>query len=374
MLQLMTLVLYQLGTALLSPLFWVVVLIVFAQTYRMTKMKQQFFQLPKEPVWPKTLMLLLLGLLGGLLGSLLLVIFGVSLDGIGLEYLWLLAIFLILVRQRFLCFSYSGGLLAISSYCFGWPEVNISHLLALVAVLHLVEAFLMVLSSRYGAVPIYTRLNNGQIVGGYLLQMFWPLPLAAMLPFLATSIELTTGVLAMPEWWPLLQGDFTGEVNLVYQIVPILAALGYSDLVLTDTVERKVQRSAGKLFLYSLILLSLVLLGERYQICLLLAAVFAPVAHEVLIQWEKRKEKQGQPYYISPEGQCLVLDVLPEVKGIKRGDILTSDGTEEWLKMGIIPAPRGKYGPYLIMQEDNGVALNLGNRLLKKFANGSKKY
>ena len=372
MLELLSLMLYQLGMTLLSPIFWLVVVIIFIQTYRMAKMKQKFFQLPKEAVLKKAIMLLLFGLLGGVAGSMLLILVGISLDEIGIEWLWIFAVMLVLVRQRFLCFSYSGGLLAISCYCLGWPEVNIAHLMALVAILHMVEALLMVLSSRYGSIPIYTRLQDGRIVGGYMLQMFWPLPLVAMLPFLATPLELTEGVLTMPEWWPLLRGQLSGEINVVYQLIPILAALGYSDLVLTETVERKVRRSAAYLFLYSLILLALAILGDFYKPCSILAALFAPLAHEGLIQWEKKKEKEGKPYYISPEGQCLVLDVLPGTKEIKPGDVLVSNGTENWLEKGIIPAPHGKYGPYLILNEDKGLAAVIYSKLSKKFANGSK--
>jgi len=372
MLELISMMLYQLGMTLFSPIFWLVVAIIFVQTYRMAKLKQQFFQLAREPVLKKTVMLLLIGLLGGIIGSALLIFVGISLDEIGLEWLWIFAVLLVMIRQRFLCFSYSGGLLAISSYCLGWPEVNIAHLMALVAVLHLVEALLMVLSSRYGTVPIYTRLEDGRIVGGYLLQMFWPLPLVAMLPFLATPLELTEGVLTMPEWWPLLRSSLSGEWNVVYQLIPILAALGYSDLVLTDTVEHKVQSSAGKLFLYSVILLVLALLGDIYSPFLLLASIFAPLAHEGLIQWEKKKEREGKPRYISPEGKCLVLEVLTGTKEIKAGDILESDGTENWLERGIIPAPRGKYGPYLVLNEDKGLLVVLCSKLSKKFANSNK--
>lgn len=372
MLELIGLIFYQLGMTLLSPIFWLVVLIVFVQTKRMAKLKQQFFHLPKQSILPRTVMLLVFGLLGGAVGSVLLVLVGVSLDEIGLEWLWIFAVLLLLVRQRFLCFAYSGGLLAIISYCFGWPQINIAHLMALVAILHLVEALLMILSSRYGAIPIYTRLKDGRIVGGYLLQMFWPLPLVAMLPFWATPLELSEGVLSMPGWWPLLQSGLSGEWNVVYELIPILAALGYSDLVLSDTVEHKVRRSAGKLFIYSLILLGLALLGDFYAPCAILAALFAPLAHETLIQWEKKKETAGEPLYISTEQQCLVLDVLPGIKNIKPGDILVNDGTEDWLAKGIIPAPRGKYGPYLVLNEDRGLAVLIYSKLLKKFANGSK--
>lgn len=369
MVQLLLLVLYQLGQGLLSPIFWLVALVIFWQTKRTAKAKQEFFHTAREKVFGKTLILLGIGILGGVVGSLLLVLLGVSLDGIGLSWLWLAALLLVLIRQRFLCFAYSGGILALCSYFFGWPEINIAQLLALVAVLHMVEALLMVLSSKYGAMPIYTRKNDGQIVGGYLLQIFWPLPLVAMLPVLSTPAELSQGVLAMPDWWPLLQGQLNGEDNIVYSLLPILAALGYSDLVLTDTVRHKVCVSASHLFLYSGILLGLAVLGDRHPELLLLPAVFAPLGHEWLIRWERRKEENGECRYISPPGKTLVLDVLPHSQGaalgIAPGDCLEEEPETDWIRMGVIIAPRGKYGAYLRLGTDKGAAAVL----LKKFAN-----
>ena len=90
----------------------------------------------------------LLGILGGLTGSVLLIMLGINLNAIGLAYLWVIALLLILVNPRFLCFSYAAGILSLASLIFSFPLINIAHLLALVAVLHLIESLLILLNGH----------------------------------------------------------------------------------------------------------------------------------------------------------------------------------------------------------------------------------
>jgi hypothetical protein len=118
----------------------------------------------------------LLGILGGLAGSVLLIMLGINLNAIGLAYLWVIALLLILVNPRFLCFSYAAGILSLASLVFSFPLINIAHLLALVAVLHLIESLLILLNGHNYPIPLYIE-KKGQVVGGFNLQKFWPLPL-----------------------------------------------------------------------------------------------------------------------------------------------------------------------------------------------------
>ena len=117
----------------------------------------------------------LLGILGGLTGSVLLIMLGINLNAIGLAYLWVIALLLILVNPRFLCFSYAAGILSLASLIFSFPLINIAHLLALVAVLHLIDSLLILLNGHNYPIPLYIE-KKGQVVGGFNLQKFWPYP------------------------------------------------------------------------------------------------------------------------------------------------------------------------------------------------------
>ena len=331
-LTLLGLILYQMAILLISPLFWLVVFIIGWQLRRTAKMKSEFFHVPREKILRKTVFNVLLGLIGGLLGSILLVLLGVSVEEIGIEYLWILAIALIFIRQRFMCFAYAGGLIALSKYLFGWPAVNISQLMGLVAVLHLVEALLIYAGGASKALPIYTMGREQKLVGGFVMQSFWPLPLVALSAVLApTSLAGAGEMLAMPQWWPLLPMEYIGgrmipQMTLIYSLLPVLAALGYSDLALTETVRQKAGLSAKTLFLYSAGLLALAILAARVPALAILPALYAPIGHELLIKLGQRQELRGEYLYVEPAQGVMVLDVLEgfaaSQAGLQSGDII----------------------------------------------------
>ena len=94
----------------------------------------------------------------------------------GLWYVWPLALLLMLMHPRYLCFSYAGGIMALSSLLFGWPELNVPAVISLVAVLHMVEAVLIRWHGHLNPSPVYLRTGEGEVVGGLNLQKFWPCP------------------------------------------------------------------------------------------------------------------------------------------------------------------------------------------------------
>lgn len=328
--QIFGLMMYEVLKLLVSPIFWLVAVVIGWQTNRMAKIKSHFFQLPKEKILQKTLLNILFGLLGGLCGSILLVVLGVSVSEIGVEYLWITALLLLLIAQRLMCFAYASGIIGLSELIFGWPSVNIPQLIALVAVLHLVEAILILLSGNLRAMPIYTMGRHNQLVGGFVMQNFWPLPLVALAIGIAPPMASIDSVIAMPNWWPLLPSQsLTGwtSVDVIYAMVPVLAALGYSDLALTVPPKAKVRQSAGWLLLYSTLLLLLAILAAKLPVLTILPVIFAPFGHEYLIRLGQKQELKGD-YLFSAQKGAMILDTLKgypaDEAGIKSGDIITA--------------------------------------------------
>ena len=126
-------------------------------------------------------------------------VLGISINDLGILYLWVLAVLLMLINPRFLCFSYAGGLLALFSLFTGYPKLNIPALMGLVAVLHLVESALILASGHSGSLPVYVRNRFGRVVGAFNLQKFWPVPLAIIaIGYIGPQLP------RMPGWWPLL--------------------------------------------------------------------------------------------------------------------------------------------------------------------------
>ncbi|MDD3267961.1 MAG: PDZ domain-containing protein [Syntrophomonadaceae bacterium] len=311
-----------------SPLFILLYLLLFGivawQYKRMEELSERLVGIRRRQYLRSALFSTLAGLLGGMLGSIVLVLVGIDLNNIGIMQLWVIAILLMLINPRFLCFAYAGGLLSLFSLLTGLIEINVAQLLALVAVLHLVESILILVNGHYLAVPLYVQ-KKGIIQGAFNLQKFWPIPLVALV-----SIgygEASSGV-DMPSWWPLLR-DYTGFVGeQTYALLPVLAILGYGDISTTRKPWLRARQSAFNLFSFSLVLLLLAILASRWHILLLAAALFSPLGHELVIWLGMRDESNKRPLYMKASGGLKVLDTIPgspaQQAGIQTLDLIVS--------------------------------------------------
>lgn len=309
-------------------------LIIWFQFRRMAKMKSEFFNVAEESVLQPTIIATIFGILGGILGSFLLVFVGISVLEVGIQYLWLLAIFFMLIDQRFMCFAYAGGMASIINYFFGYPNISIPQVMGLVAILHLIEALLILLSGHLGAIPIYVKDKSGRPIGGFNLQKFWPLPIVAMVAVAVPEAGTLGDVIKMPDWWPLIKSNLLVEnENIVYMMVPVIAGLGYGDITLTTHPRKKSRYSAFFLAIFSIILLGLSILAANYPSLAILAAVFAPLGHELVIFIGRHHEFSVEPKFISPPKGVMVLDLLDSSPlnsaSLRTGDIiLTLNGIE----------------------------------------------
>ncbi|MFA5880915.1 MAG: PDZ domain-containing protein [Eubacteriales bacterium] len=307
-----------------SFLFWVVLALVAVQYRRIAKTRESFFGIKGNSVLIDIASATVYGIAGGIAGSFLLVLTGINLTGLGINYIWPLALLLMLINPRFLCFSYAGGIIALSNLLFGAPSVDVPQLMGLVAILHLVESLLINFSGHVGATPMFTKNASGQLVGGFTLQKFWPIPIVAI-AFLSNPSDLAL-LPAMPDWWPLIKFDQGFALSAVGVLYPFVAGLGYGDLVLAHTPVEKSKMSARNLSIYSLILLVLALLASRYGLFKYLAALFAPLGHEAVIYIGQDTELRGKPIFIPPAKGVRVLEAVPNTAvqkaGIKSGDVI----------------------------------------------------
>lgn len=318
----------------LDPLFWLVLALVAWQYWQARKRQQAMFGAVTFSMRQHVAFMFLYGALGGLVGSNLLTLLGVSFNQLGFGYIWPLAVGLMLLGSRFLCFAYAGGLVALSHSLFGWPEVNVPHLLSLVAVLHIVESLLIVLSGRYGVLPAFLRRGDGRLVGAFQLQNFWPLPLILLMAVAVPDSD-PRGLQRAVTWWPLLPLGLEAPAgqHWLYGMLPVVAALGYTDMAVTELPGRRRLRTALQLLAYSLLLLGLAWASAWYGWLQPLAAVLAPLGHEWLILRGNRRESQGTPLFVPPPQGVMVLDTVLDSPareaGLRSGDILLAvDGRE----------------------------------------------
>ncbi len=329
--------------ALLHPMFWFVILLTIIQYRRISGMEQKLFGRNINNVWRQVLSSLGLGALGGFAASVVLLLLGLSLEQIGLYFIWPVALILLLIHPRFLCFAYAGGLVGVAvllaqaaarlfpgfaGSLIGGAllQVHLPAVLVLIGLLHLIEALLIYLGGHHGFTPVYYKCAAGEVVGGFSLQRFWPMPLVALMVTVVLQSDITG--ISMPDWWPLLKPSLqpgAGE-SLQYLAVPVAAGLGYADLALSSTPQEKSLFSARYLALYSVVLLAVALAAEYYPPLVIPGVILAPLGHELVIVYGNKREMSRDPLYRDDARGIKVMMVLPgsaaEQAGLKQGDII----------------------------------------------------
>ena len=306
MIKILNLLLTSLIHVIINPVFWAVIFIIYLQYKKIGKMELLILGRNKESTIKRVFNSVIIGIISGVLGSIIIILIGITVENNDFLYVFILAILLMFIHPRFLCFSYSGGIVALISLIFGYPKINVSSIMAIVAVLHLIESFLIAIDGDKSKIPIYAEKGD-TIVGGFRMVRFWPIPFVVLL---ASSQSLKGIDSSMSNWWPLIGTDNIRE-NLFYIIVPVVAILGYGDMAISDYPKNKVKQSAKNLFIYSVTLLFLSVVSTRIYIFKIIAALFSPIVHEFLIQLGKKKEKRNKPVFVSSNKGVKILDVMP---------------------------------------------------------------
>ncbi len=312
--------------------YWAITLLVYSQYARTARLQKELYGTVLTSPFGQTLASILQGVVVGAVGSFVMTFIGVAFlpDGGGLVWLMPTALALMLINVRLMCFSYAGGLLALSYLLFGFPKVSIPPLMALVAVLHLMESLLILLDGSAGATPVYLQ-RRGRTVGAFYLQRAWSVPVALLILAVISPAAAKEGI-AMPDWWPVLRTapEILAHPGAVFFPHALPAALGYGEVALTSPPGLKARRTAVNLALYSLTLLALSVAATRVPLLLWVTALFAPLGHEAVVRLENRRESAGRPYFIPPGEGLMVLDVVPgtpaERLGLGPGWVITEVG------------------------------------------------
>lgn len=310
-------------------LYLVVLGLVASQYARVQSTEERLFGRAKNRALHQTLVSVGMGFIGGLFASILLVMIGVTLNESGVSQLLPLALILFLISPRFLCYSYAGGLASLGYLMFGWPKVNVPVITALVACLHAAESLLIYLSGHSCSTPLYVSDRDGNVVGGFALQRFWPIPLLVLMMIRVPDISRLQGILQLPDWWPLIGGaPPSGLGTPVYHMMPVIAALGYSDLAVARGPREKSRRTSLTLFAFSAILLALSIASTFWPAFAWVAALFSPLGHEVVVRLGVRDEFARNPRYPSSRRLLVVMDVLDQSlahkAGIRPGNVIIS--------------------------------------------------
>lgn len=286
-----------------------------------------------------TLSQLVIGILGGCVASVILTLLGIMFnDPSGIQLLFLISFFLMLMKPRYICFSYSGavlGMVAVISNLIGYKTVisiDIFSLLMLIGVLHAIEGILIAIDGSRAAVPVFSE-KKGRLVGGFALERYWPLPLVIFI-VLNNNLMVSGDAIASPSWWPLLKnGNIALLATSVLSAMPIYGVLGYKSITFTKDKRKKALTSGMYTFVYGLILIAVAQFTKFGLAFEFLALIFMPLAHEGMLWIQVYFENKGTAKYMSDEEGLTILDVVPNSiaykNGIKSGDkILAINGEE----------------------------------------------
>lgn len=316
------LIITEFARSITSLMFLLILMLAYAHIKRMDLQEESWLGRRRETVSNQFMNVILYGMIVGLIASFLIVIIGITLDMNSILFIWPLALFLMLINQRYLCFSYAGGILALVSLIVGWPNINVSAIIALVGILHLMESLLILMDGSRGSLPVIMEHKRFKPIGAYVLNRVWPIPLL-MLVVPSTLFQSTGGTVAMPDWWPLFQAP-GGEGGLL--IIPLAAVLGYGDIAVTRTPRRRTLDSGLWLGAYSLVIIALAVLSTQIDGLKYAAAILMPALHELLIYLGKKSQMDGKPIFGAPWRGLRILDVFPEgvgaAMGLQPGDIL----------------------------------------------------
>jgi hypothetical protein len=306
--------------------------LVFILVRRLVRM--DYYQMSrKKPLLYMVSDIVVQGVIVGILMTLTIVMIGVPLQ-INDLFLFLVPISMVLsiIKIRFLCISYSAGLLGlVALFCNGQnllgiklPEItlHIPSLIIIVAILHMMEGLLVLWTGDRTAVPFLTRKNN-QVVMGHVIQKAWPIPLAFLV------IELTNhiagGTIETPSWWPLIQ--YTGEyTELIYTLLPTVGIISYSTITYNETPAKRSTYSGFSILAYGMILAAIGTLAVSNTWLQIPGVMMMAGLHELIHLWEVYREKRQEPIYNIPKEGIRIMHVIEggfaDKLGLKPGDVI----------------------------------------------------
>lgn len=287
-----------------------------------------------------TISQIVIGIFGGVLASIILSYLGVIFDETsGIYLLFLLSIILMMWSPRLICFSYSGAVLGFASITLSVlskilkvPEIDtlkidITALMTLIAVLHFVEGILVIFDGKRGAIPVFSTRDN-KIVGGFALQRYWIFPVAVFLLTKDKSlVDLGTSV-STPGWWPIIPSALPNELlkSAVIALITFYGVIGYNSVTFTKSPQEKSNISGFLIIIYSVVLFGLAQLANINIFFKIFVLIFAPAAHEGMLNYQNHLEIVRKPKYISSEDGMMVLAVTPNSPadeiGIESGDLV----------------------------------------------------
>lgn len=339
----MDLIIYTLrsvSTAIVEPLHASMLIIIgiifYFKNHKVAIMQKMTIGESLDSPLELTLSQIVLGILAGAIGSIVLTLLGITFSkNSGIEFVFMASILLMFYKPRFVCFSYSSAVLGALSIIItlvsqaigqkSFLNINILSLASFVGVIHIIEGFLVMIDGSRGAIPVFTKKEE-KIIGGFSLNRYWALPIAIMVIFGGTASVASTVVVDTPNWWPLINRTSTIAIlaTSVLSSIPFYGMVGYNTVTFTSEKKKKALHSGTIIFIYGVVLLAFAQIASLGIIGQILVVIFMPLAHELMLKYQRDREKKNGYLYVSDDNGIAILEVAPSSPafevGIRRGD------------------------------------------------------
>lgn len=291
-----------------------------------------------------TLSQVVLGVIAGVIGSLILAILGITFhENSGIEFIFMISILILFYKNKFVDFVYSSSILAVLSLIFkligsivnqpSFLKVDILSLMSFVGVIYIIKGMLIMVDGSRGAIPVFTS-KNGKIIGGFSLNRYWAMPVAVFMLF-SGQISSSSIVEDAPSWWPLINNATTLGILATAMIasIPFYGVISYNTVTFTKKKKEKAIHSGIIVLIYGMSVIAVAQLSNIGVIGEIITVLYAPIAYELIMIYSKKDEAKGDYLYVSDEEGISVLEVAPSSPafqaGIRRGDKIISINGEK---------------------------------------------
>jgi hypothetical protein len=313
-----------------TPYLYVSLLLIALVYRRQIQLQRKLFFVRFHSFLREWFITLFAGLVAGIFATLALFAGDASIQLELVPVLWIVALALMFMRLRFVCFAFVIGLIGFAKPVLerfsDWPEnvwvdtlvkpilaADMYSLFLLVGVLHFIEALLVRRQGVRMATPMFLMSKRGKVIGGYHLQRFWPVPLVMMVPLVDGATVWS--ILSNPE-----------QFIQVLLLVPFPIIIGFSDMTITQLPQDKARSISNGLLMYSIVVIGLAVTVRYYPELTMIAAIAIILGHEALRWYGRSKENKLLPLYTNSSLGLKILAVLPgspaDKLGIQAGETI----------------------------------------------------
>lgn len=311
-----------LGKLFLNPVFYYVFFLAAMLGVSRVKRERKSFHVRAENAYFELRQLLPLGLVIGLVLSIVTIGLGLV---IPIETIIFVALFTFLwsftTKIRLLSPIYTVGFAFFATLFFlsqKWslpliqsetPEWNPAILPAIAALLCLLivaEGIFIFRKGSKGTSPKLMKSKRGLRVGVHEVKRLWMLPVFLLIPGEALSAPF--------EWWPVF--SIAGET---YSIMLVPFAIGFSQQIQGMLPVKAVKQVGKKVIILGSLLTCLSVVGYWYPLASIVIVALAIIGRE-LISMRQRLLEDNLPFYFSKRNHGLmILGVIPDSPAAKMG-------------------------------------------------------